>query len=127
MGLRHVPNVLLTHQNSGTLRSVCVCILPVSFPLSQKYFGLKGKESGTIGSEWIVAALVEQLYAERDNIPATFGYTPISKPVWEFAETCHPNDKGLIRMMNRFGISKDIVRLYTLEGSIPHVRNGHRR
>ena len=30
-------------------------------------------------------------------------------------------------MMNRFGISKDIVRLYTLEGSIPHVKNGHRR
>lgn len=72
-------------------------------------------------------SLVEQLYAERENIPATFAYTPISRPVWEFAETCHPNDKGLIRMMNRFGISKDIVRLYTLEGSISHVRNGHRR
>ena len=72
-------------------------------------------------------SLVEQLYAERENIPATFAYTPISRPVWEFAETCHPNDKGLIRMMNRFGISKDIVRLYTLEGSIPQIKNGHRR
>lgn len=71
-------------------------------------------------------ALVEQLYSEREKIPATFGYTAVSRPVWDFTDTCHPKDRELGKMMNRFGLSMDTVRLYTLEGSLPQVKGPKR-
>lgn len=71
-------------------------------------------------------SLVEQLYVEREKIPATFGYTAVSRPVWDFTDTCHPKDRELSKMMNRFGLSMDTVRLYTLEGSLPQVKGSKR-
>ena len=71
-------------------------------------------------------ALVEQLYAEREKIPAIFSYTAISRPVWDFTDTCHPKDRELGRMMTRYGLSMDTVKLYTLEGSLPLVKGGKR-
>ena len=66
--------------------------------------------------------MVEQLYAERENIPATFGYSAISRPLWEFTDTGHPKDPGLGKMITRYGLSMDTVKLYTLEGSLPRTK-----
>ncbi len=71
-------------------------------------------------------AEVEKLYAERENTPATFGYTAISRPVWDFTDTCHPKDRELGMMMTRYGLSMDIVKLYALEGSMPQVKGNKR-
>ena len=69
-------------------------------------------------------SLVEKLYAYREKIPATFSYSPVSRPIWDFTETCHPKDIELGKRMTRFGLSMDIVGLYTLEGSMPQVKGG---
>lgn len=69
-----------------------------------------------------VFAMVEQLYAERENIPETFGYIAISRPSWDFTDTCHPKDPGLGQMMTRYGLTMDTVKLYTLEGSLPKIK-----
>ena len=67
-------------------------------------------------------ALVEQLYAEREKIPATFPFTTFSRPNWDFTEICHPKDKDLGAMVTRYGLSMDTARLYTLEGSLPRIK-----
>lgn len=67
-------------------------------------------------------SMVEKLYAERENIPASFNYSPVSRPIWDFTETYHPKDMKLGKMMTRFGISMNIAGLYTLEGSMPQVK-----
>ena len=67
-------------------------------------------------------AEVEKLYAERENTPAAFGYTAVSRPVWDFTDTCHPKDRELGMMMTRYGLSMDTVKLYALEGSLPQVK-----
>ena len=64
----------------------------------------------------------EKLYAERENTPAAFGYTAVSRPVWDFTDTCHPKDRELGMMMTRYGLSMDTVKLYALEGSLPQVK-----
>ena len=38
-------------------------------------------------------SLVEKLYTERDSIPPTFGYMPISRQIWDFTDTCHPKNR----------------------------------
>lgn len=68
-------------------------------------------------------SLVEKLYSDREKIPANFNYSPVSRPIWDFTGTCHPKDNELGKMMTRFGISMDIVRLYTLEGALPQLKN----
>ncbi|MDE6552443.1 MAG: hypothetical protein K2K98_05725 [Muribaculaceae bacterium] len=68
-------------------------------------------------------SLVEKLYTERDSIPPTFGYMPISRPIWDFTDTCHPKNRELGRLMNRYGLSMDNVKIHTLEGSLPHVKS----
>lgn len=67
--------------------------------------------------------VVEALYTERDSIPATFGYMPISRPTWDFTDTCHPKSPELGRLMTRYGLSMDNVKFHTLEGSLPHVKS----
>lgn len=67
-------------------------------------------------------ALVESLYAERDKIPATFGYAAFSRPSWDFTATYHPKDRELGAVITRYGLSMDTVRLYTFEGSLPQVK-----
>lgn len=67
-------------------------------------------------------AEVEKLYAERENTPAAFGYTAVSRPVWDFTDTCHPKDREFGMMMTRYGLSMDTVKLYALEGSLPQVK-----
>lgn len=56
----------------------------------------------------------------------TFGYTAVSRPIWDFTDTCHPKDQRLGRMMTRYGLSVDTVKLYTLEGSLPQVKGNKR-
>ena len=65
---------------------------------------------------------IEKLYAERENTSATFGYTAVSRPVWDFTDTCHPKDRELGMMMTRYGLSMDTVKLFALEGSLPQVK-----
>ncbi|MDE7420678.1 MAG: hypothetical protein K2N35_10760 [Muribaculaceae bacterium] len=67
--------------------------------------------------------LVDALYTERYSIPATFGYMPISRPTWDFTDTCHPKNRELGRLMTRYGLSMDNVKFHTLEGSMPHVKS----
>ena len=45
--------------------------------------------------------VVEALYTERDSIPATFGYTVLSRPTWDFTDTCHPKNLELGRLVTR--------------------------
>ena len=66
---------------------------------------------------------VEALYSERDSIPATFGYTALSRPIWDFTDTCHPKNRELGRLVTRYGLSMDNVKFHTLEGSLPHVKS----
>ena len=67
--------------------------------------------------------VVEALYTERDSIPATFGYTTLSRPIWDFTDTCHPKNRELGRLVTRYGLSMDNVKFHTLEGSLPHVKS----
>lgn len=67
--------------------------------------------------------IVEALYSERDSIPATFGYTTLSRPIWDFTDTCHPKNRELGRLVTRYGLSMDNVKFHTLEGSLPHVKS----
>lgn len=67
--------------------------------------------------------VVEALYSERDSIPATFGYTALSRPIWNFTDTCHPKNRELGRLVTRYGLSMDNVKFHTLEGSLPHVKS----
>ena len=67
--------------------------------------------------------VVEALYSERDSIPATFGYTARSRPIWDFTDTCHPKNRELGRLVTRYGLSMDNVKFHTLEGSLPHVKS----
>ena len=67
--------------------------------------------------------VVEALYSERDSIPATFGYTALSRPIWDFTDTCHPKNRELGRLVTRYGLSMDNVKFHTLEGSLPHVKS----
>ena len=67
--------------------------------------------------------VVEALYSERDSIPATFGYTALSRPIWDFTDTCHPKNRELGRLVTRYGLSIDNVKFHTLEGSLPHVKS----
>lgn len=60
--------------------------------------------------------------SEREKIPATFSYSLVSRPIWDFTKTCHPKDVELGKMMTRSGLSMDIVGLYTLEGSMSQVK-----
>ena len=69
---------------------------------------------------------IEKLYAERENTPAAFGYTAVSRPVWDFTDTCHPKDRELGIMMTRYGLSMDTVKLYALEGSLPQAKGNKR-
>ncbi len=71
-------------------------------------------------------AEVEKLYAERENTPATFAYTAVSRPVWDFTDTCHPKCRELGIMMTRYGLSMDTVKLYALEGSLPQAKGNKR-
>lgn len=71
-------------------------------------------------------ALVESLYAERERIPATFGFAAFSRPIWDFTQTCPPKDKSLGAMMTRYGLSMDTIRLFTIEGSLPQVKDRKR-
>ena len=67
--------------------------------------------------------VVEALYSERDSIPATFDYTTLSRPIWDFTDTCHPKNRELGRLVTRYGLSMDNVKFHTLEGSLPHVKS----
>ena len=67
--------------------------------------------------------VVEALYTELNSIPPTFGYMPISRPTWDFTDTCHPKSRELGRLMNRYGLSMDNVKFHTLEGSLPHIKS----
>ena len=67
--------------------------------------------------------VVEALYSERDSIPATFGYTALSRPIWDFTDTCHPKNRELGRLITRYGLSMDNVKFHTLEGSLAHVKS----
>lgn len=66
--------------------------------------------------------MVEQLYQERENMPSQFPYSPISRPAWDFTDTCHPEDKTIGSMITRFGLSMNTVRLFSLEGSLPKAK-----
>ncbi len=63
--------------------------------------------------------MVEKLYSERENLPSQFPYSPISRPVWDFTDTCHPKDTAIGCMITRIGLSMNTVRLFSLEGSLP--------
>lgn len=67
---------------------------------------------------------VENLYAEREKIPFAFPSAQISRPVWDFTDTCHPKDAGIGRLTTRLGLSMDTVKLFSLEGSLPKVKGG---
>ena len=67
--------------------------------------------------------IVEALYSERDSIPATFGYTTLSRPIWDFTDTCHPKNRELGRLITRYGLSMDNVKFHTLEGSLAHIKS----
>lgn len=72
--------------------------------------------------------MVEKLYLERGNMPSQFPYTPISRPVWDFTETCHPKGTTIGSMITRIGLSMNTVRLLSLEGSLPKAKgNGSER
>ena len=66
--------------------------------------------------------MVEKLYLERENLPWQFPYSPISRPVWNFTETCHPKDTAIGSMITRIGLSMNTVRLFSLEGSLPKAK-----
>lgn len=66
--------------------------------------------------------MVEKLYLERENMPSQFPYSPISRPVWNFTETCHPNNTTIGGMITRIGLSMNTVRLFSLEGSLPKAK-----
>ena len=66
--------------------------------------------------------MVEQLYQERENLPSQFPYSPISCPVWDFTDTCHPKDTTIGGMITRIGLSVNTVRLFSIEGSMPKAR-----
>lgn len=72
--------------------------------------------------------MVEQLYQERENMSSQFPYSPISRPVWDFTDTCHPKDTTIGSMITRLGLSMNTVRLFSLEGSLPKTKgNGSER
>jgi len=66
--------------------------------------------------------MVEKLYSERENLPSQFPYSPISRPVWDFTDTCHPKDTAIGCMITRIGLSMNTVRLFSLEGSLPKAK-----
>ena len=66
--------------------------------------------------------MVEKLYSERENLPLQFPYSPISRPAWDFTETCHPKDTAIGSMITRIGLSMNTVRLFSLEGSLPKAK-----
>lgn len=70
---------------------------------------------------------VENIYAEREKIPFAFPSALISRPVWDFTETCHPKNAGIGRLATRLGLSMDTVKLFSLEGSLPKVKGGSER
>lgn len=63
--------------------------------------------------------MVEKLYLERENLPSQFPYSPISRPAWDFTDTCHPKDTTIGIMTTRIGLSMNTIRLFSLEGSLP--------
>ncbi len=69
-----------------------------------------------------VMQMVEKLYLQRENMPSQFPYSPISRPVWDFTETCHPKDTTIGSMITRIGLSMNTVRLFSLEGSLPKAK-----
>jgi len=66
--------------------------------------------------------LVENLYLERDNMPSQFPYSPISRPIGDFTDTCHPRDTAIGSMITRLGLSMNTVALYSLDGSLSKVK-----
>lgn len=66
--------------------------------------------------------MVQKLYSERENLPSQFPYSPISRPVWDFTETCHPKDTTIGSMITRIGLSMNTARLFSLEGSLPKAK-----
>ncbi len=67
-------------------------------------------------------SLVEKLYADREKIPANFGYSAFSKSVREFTDRCQPKDPVLGRMMTRYGLSMDTIDHYLTEGWLPSIK-----
>lgn len=65
--------------------------------------------------------MVEKLFSERENLPSQFPYSPISRPVWDFTDTCHPKDTTG-GMITRIGLSMNTVRFFSLEGSLPKAK-----
>ena len=55
--------------------------------------------------------MVEKLYLERENLTSQFPYSPISRPVWDFTETCHPKDTTIGSMITRIGLSMATLRI----------------
>lgn len=55
--------------------------------------------------------MVEKLYLERENLPSQFPYSPISRPVWDFTDTCHPKDTTIGSMITRIGLSMATLRI----------------
>lgn len=70
----------------------------------------------------IAMQMVEKLYSERENLPSQFPYSPISRSVWDFTETCHPKDTAIGSMITRIGLSMNTVGLFSLEGSLPKAK-----
>lgn len=66
--------------------------------------------------------MVEKLYLERENLTSQFPYSPISRPVWDFTDTCHPKDTTIGSMITRLGLSMNTARLFSLEGSLPKAK-----
>lgn len=66
--------------------------------------------------------MIEKLYLERENMPSQFPYSPISRPVWDFTDACHPKDTTIGSMITRLGLSMNTVRLFSLEGSLPKAK-----
>lgn len=67
--------------------------------------------------------LVGSFYKDIKNLPSSFPFVPFSLPTWGITDTCHPKDKELFKVISRMGLSKEIIGMYALEGSVKKVKS----
>lgn len=72
--------------------------------------------------------LIDNFYKSIESNPVSFPYSVISSPVHHLTDNTRIQDRDLTLMMNRIGISKNIVDFYGIEGALPNIPGeGHRR
>lgn len=72
--------------------------------------------------------LIDNFYNSIESNPVSFPYSVVSSPVHHLTDNTRIQDRDLILLMNRMGISKNIVDFYGIEGALPNISyEGHRR